>query len=325
MGTSDDSPLVSVVVTTYNRRDYLVEAIESVIEQTYDHIELIIVDDHSSVSPVDVIEDTMTDELQDLIFIRHEQNKGVSAARNTGIEKASGQLIALLDDDDLWIPDKIERQVEEFQQSGNEVGVVCTGIRTVDADESTIRAIDVQYTGDITKELLCGAIIPLPSVVVRRSVISDAGLFDERLRAYEDQDWMIRLSLNCEFRSISDPLVISRRGNDHIQLTDDIETKAEESYPLFKEKCIQIASEYGGLFERKTRAYWLYRLGYASLGHAEYARARKNIGKAVQTWPFAPEFYLYLFFAILGDRWYTLARNVKRKMNHYRYEITNEN
>lgn len=322
MNAHDEKPLVSVVVPTYNRQDYLAEAIESVIEQTYDAIELLIVDDHSSESPRSIVDEFSDANLQNIEFLRHEENKGVSAARNTGIENANGELIALLDDDDLWTPDKIERQVAEFQRGGSDIGVVCSGIRSVDADGATIRAREVQYTGDITKELLCGAIVPLPSVVVRRDVLSEAGLFDERLPSYEDQEWMIRLSQSCEFRSVSDPLVISRRGNDHVQLTDDIATKAEESYPLFMEKCRPIGAEYGRITKRKMESYWLFRLGHASLVHEEYERARTCLQKAVLTWPFVPKFYLYLLFALLGKRWYKMARDAKRRVAHYRHEIT---
>ena len=316
-----DDPLVTVVLTTYDRREFLPEAIETVAEQTYDEIELVVVDDHSSESPRDIVENAPDEGLRDIVFVRHDENRGASAARNTGIKRASGELIALLDDDDLWEPDKIERQVAVFRRSGEEVGVVCTGIRSVDADGATFRTKEVERNGKITKQLLCGASVPMPSVLVRLSVINDAGLFDERLRLYEDQEWMIRLSQQGEFRSVGDPLVVSRRDG-HTQLTDDIETKRTESYPLFMEKCRPIAAEYGRLFERKMVAHWSFTLGYVSLAHGEAAQARGFIGEAIRTWPFASEFYLYGLFAALGDRWYARARTAKRRIEHYRHERT---
>jgi glycosyltransferase involved in cell wall biosynthesis len=321
MDTADTDPLVTVVLTTYDRCEFLPRAIKTVIEQTYDEIELVVVDDHSPESPQDIVENASTEGLHNVVFVRHEENRGASAARNTGIEQASGELIALLDDDDLWTPDKIERQVTEFCRSGNEVGVVCTGIRSVDADGTTIRTKTVGYMGDITKQLLCGAIVPTPSVLVRPSVIDDAGLFDERLRLYEDQEWLIRLSQHCEFRSVGDPLVITVREG-HEQLTDDVETKVTESYPLFMKKCRPIAAEYGRLFERKMVAHWSFSRGYVSLTHGQAVQAREFIGEAILMWPFVPEFYLYGLFAALGDRWYTRAQTVKRRIEHYRHELT---
>jgi glycosyltransferase involved in cell wall biosynthesis len=318
---SDELPLVSVVISTYDRPEFLFRAIETVNNQTYDRIELIIVDDHSPKSPEDIVKSAPDKELLDIELIRHDANKGVSAARNTGIRRASGELIALLDDDDLWIADKIERQVAEFHRSGDEVGVVCTGIRSVDADGTTINTKQVEHDGDVTKRLLCGAIIPLPSILVRRDLLVDAGLFDKRLKSYEDAEWIIRLSQHCEFRSVSDPLVISVREG-HVQKSDDVETKVEEAYPLFMEKCRPIAAEYGRLFERKMVGHWSFRAGYASLAHGRPEQARRLLRAAILTWPLATEFYLYALFAALGNQWYMRARTAKRRIAHRRHELT---
>jgi glycosyltransferase involved in cell wall biosynthesis len=114
------NPLVSVVITTYNRPVYLQEAIESVVQQTYDALELIVVDGHSTESPAHIVNAVDQDRFEDVIFIRHGEDRGVSAARNTGIEHASGEYIALLDDDDLWTPDKIEQQVQAFEQTDDD-------------------------------------------------------------------------------------------------------------------------------------------------------------------------------------------------------------
>lgn len=324
MDSSNTDPLVSVILPTYNRREYLAEAIETVNKQTYNEIELIIIDDHSSESPRDIVESAPCEGLHDIMFLQHEENRGASAARNTGIKRANGQYIALLDDDDLWTPNKIERQITEFRHSEDDIGVVCTGIRSIDADGSTIRTEKVQFEGNITKQLLLGSVVPLPSMLVRRDIICDAGFFDERLRLHEDQEWTIRLSQNCEFRSIEEPMVISRRDDIHVQLSDDIKTKIEESYPLVMEKCRPIAAEYGRLFEQKMVAHWSFRLGYASLANDELAQARKYIRTAILTWPFVPEFYLYGLFAVLGNRWYTQARTIKRRIEHYRYKLMAE-
>jgi glycosyltransferase involved in cell wall biosynthesis len=320
MDTLGADQLVSVVLTTYDRREFLAKAIETVTDQTYDEIELIVVDDHSPESPQDIVENASTEGLCDVVFVRHEENRGASAARNTGIEQASGKLIALLDDDDLWTPDKIERQVAEFRRSGDEVGVVCTGIRSVDADGRTIRTENVQYEGDITKQLLCGGVVSLPTVLVRSGLLNDTGLFDERLKSYEDLEWMIRLSRRCEFRSVSDPLVITVRG-DHKQKSDNIEVKIEEGYPLLMKKCRPIAAEYGRLFERKMVAHWSFKSGYALLVRGKSMQARELIGSAILTWPFAPKFYLYGLFAALGNRWYTRAQTAKRLIEYYRHEL----
>lgn len=321
MDPSGTEALVTVVLTTYDRRDFLPRAIETVVEQTYDAIELVVVDDHSPKSPADIVENASHEGLRDVTFIRHEENRGASAARNTGIKRANGEFVALLDDDDLWTPDKIERQVATFDRSGEAVGAVCTGIKSVDSDGRIIRSRAAEFNGKITKQLLCGATVPLPSVLVRRDLLTDGELFDERLQSYEDLEWMIRLSRRCEFRSVSDPLLISVREG-HTQKSDKTSTKAEEGYPLLMEKCQPIAAEYGWLFKRKMIARWSFRVGYTSLVHGQAKQARKFIQTAILTWPFAPEFYLYGLFATLGDQWYERAQSLKRRLERYRHELT---
>lgn len=321
MSTSEECPLVSVIIPTYDRRDLLPTAINSVLNQSYRPIELIIVDDSSPESPRQTIEEMPTEELTNTEFISHDTNKGVSAARNTGIKHANGKLIAVLDDDDQWKNSKIERQVAVFTQGDDNVGVVCTGMQSIDSDGSTITVQNVDYNGDVTKQLLCGAPIPLPSIMVHRRILDRAGLFDENMKSYEDLEWIIRLSRHCKFKSINDPLVISLRDNDpaHGQLTDNFETKRTESFPQFMEKCRPIAAEYGWLFKRKMTGFSLFRLGYAALGSEEYAYARRYIKQAMLTWPFEYKFYLYAFISTLGEKWYKRTRNMKRTLADYRH------
>jgi hypothetical protein len=115
--------------------------------------------------------------------------------------------------------------------------------------------------------------------------------------------------------------VRSLRDDDaaHEQLTDDFETKRTESYQRFMEKCRPLAAEYGRLFERRMVAYSLFRLGYAALGHEEYAHARTYFKRAALMWPFEYEFYPYLFIATLGETWYKRARDAKRALANYRH------
>lgn len=326
MSNTDERLLVSVVIPTYDRQEFLPTAINSVLNQNYEPIELIIVDDHSPESPREIVEKVPESQLADVKFIKHETNRGVSAARNTGIKYASGQLIAFLDDDDQWENNKIKRQVSVFSQEDDVVGVVCTGMRSIDSDGSTITVQNVTYSGDVTKELLCGALIPLPSIMVHRRVLNRAGLFDENMRSYEDMEWIIRLSRYCEFRSISDPLVISLRDDDaeHEQLTDDFKMKRTESYPQFMEKCRPIAAEYGWLFERRMIASWLFRLGYAALGCEEYTYAHKYFKQAVFLWPLEFKFYPYTLISMLGEPWYKRARNAKRTLTDYRHRHSSD-
>src|ERR1700759_5182615 len=108
-------PLVSVVIPTFNRRHLILRALQSVVEQTYPHLEVIVVDDASTDGTVEFLESKHFN--VPLRVIRIEQNSGPSAARNKGIACASGKYVALLDSDDYWLPGKLARQVEVAERS----------------------------------------------------------------------------------------------------------------------------------------------------------------------------------------------------------------
>src|SRR3989338_1834678 len=126
----DMNPMVSVLIPTFNGEKYLEDAILSVFAQTYKDYELIIVDDGSKTREVEKICKKYYDRLK---YIRQE-NRGISAARNNGIVNSNGKYIALLDDDDLWAPEKLEKQVkyyEELKRQGRNVGLIYTGHQVI--------------------------------------------------------------------------------------------------------------------------------------------------------------------------------------------------
>src|SRR6056297_1668487 len=110
-------PTVSVIVPTYNRADALPRTVESVLGQTLDDLELIVVDDASTDDTPAVIDDYDDDRVQ---FVQHERNQGASAARNTGIDRAEGDYVAFLDSDDVWRPTKLEKQVQTLARRGDD-------------------------------------------------------------------------------------------------------------------------------------------------------------------------------------------------------------
>lgn len=180
--TTTDPPLVSVVIPTYDRPHLLKRAIESVLAQTYDAIELIVVDDCSPTSVEDVVQTIATDEFEvGVKFVRHDENQGGCAARNTGLEVTSGDYIAFLDDDDRWHEMKVEKQVRAFQRSTDDTGLVYTGIRQVDGQDNTNAVKTPETSGDVLKRLLCTNFIgTFSAVMVRAEVIKPVGYLDKR-------------------------------------------------------------------------------------------------------------------------------------------------
>ena len=302
-------PLVTVVITTYNRPSFLRSAVETVVAQDYEPIELVVVDDCSETPAREVLEDH-TPEVTSFEIRRHAENRGANAARNTGVDAASGEFIAFLDDDDRWEPEKISRQVEAFRRAGDDVGLVCTGRKVVDdgsVDEVRLPEIP---DGDITKALLCRNVVGTQSSVMVRTDVARETPFDETMPRWADLEWYVAVSTECEFAAVREPLVIYTRGALN-RISDDYGV-LEESYRIFVDKYRDLAATYGQRFERKMLAWSAFRVGNASLNAGNYDMARRYFLTALVRYPFEPEFYIYAATALGGRRTHWVSRKLKR-------------
>lgn len=215
-------PLISVIIPTYKRPSNLLRAIKSVLYQTYSNWELIIVDDNNNY-------DKYRKETQELInnfkknynieikYIKHEKNKGGSAARNTGIRAANGEYIAFLDDDDTWEKNKLKEIVDTFKNISSEYGVcfssyyvVTKGNKYVDYQPKTEGYI-------YKKELFKDYVSPTSAVVVKKECFNNVGYFDESLPARQDYDMWLRISKFYKFKHVNKPLVtVYKNGTESI-------------------------------------------------------------------------------------------------------------
>ena len=204
MSTSE--PLVSVIIPSYDRPRLLRRAVDSVLSQVYDPIELIVVDDHSP-TPVRKTLDRVDDSsIESTRVIRHEENKGLSAARNTGIESASGEYIAFLDDDDRWHPEKLSRQVPVLNRDPA-VGIVTCCLASVSPEGELLRCERDKPSGDLSRTIFRKNVIGTPSrVLVRPECFEAVGLFDEELSTKQDWDLYIRICQDWEVRCLDDIL-----------------------------------------------------------------------------------------------------------------------
>jgi glycosyltransferase involved in cell wall biosynthesis len=203
-------PVVSVVIPTFDRVAFLSRAIECVLEQTFADLEVIVVDD----GPTDAIA-ALVDGHGDprVRLVRHGTNQGVAAARNTGISASRGEYVAFLDDDDLWLPTKLERQIEVFETDSADV--VHTLVYVADADgaiyEEPSRAgfslfRDVAAAGYPYDLLLRRSSFFINTFAVRRECIETIGGFDVSLAAVDDLDFVHRLRRVYDFRLVDEPL-----------------------------------------------------------------------------------------------------------------------
>jgi glycosyltransferase involved in cell wall biosynthesis len=206
------SPLVSVVVPAYNSARYVARALQSILGQTYAPLEIIVVDDGSTDDTAGVLAP-----YRDRIRYFRQANRGPSAARNTGIRHARGELIAFLDADDWWLPEKLERQVPLLRERPK-VGVVHSGFEYY--DEATGRHLPSDHfhtvlahelVGNCYVRLIDGNAINTCTAVVRRECFAQAGLFNESLGWMEDYDLWFRVARAYEFAFVPQALAVYRR------------------------------------------------------------------------------------------------------------------
>jgi glycosyltransferase involved in cell wall biosynthesis len=212
-------PRVSVIIPTYNRGWIVKEAIESVLAQDYRDFELIVVDDGSTDNTDDILDSYRGD-----IIVFRQENQGVSAARNRGLAEASGCFIAFLDSDDLWLSQKLFRQVEFFNK--NPDAKICQ------TEETWIRkGVRVNPKkrhkkpwGMIFEPSLALCLISPSAVMIRRSLFEEVGGFDETLPACEDYDLWLRISCRYPVYLIDTPLIIKRGGhNDQLSASPGLD------------------------------------------------------------------------------------------------------
>ncbi|SEO22829.1 Glycosyltransferase involved in cell wall bisynthesis [Halogranum amylolyticum] len=306
------TPLVSVVIPTYGRPEFLPDAVESVAAQTYPNVELVVVDDHSP-EPVEPVLSALSLGTLEWRCLRHEENEGANAARRTGIESTDGEIVAFLDDDDYWEPTAVERIVEAFLAGGPEVGAVAAGVRIVDADGEQIGRTIPEYDGDITERILRGELqaATFSRFAVRRSAVEAAGYPDERFPSWQDKEWHIRLSQHCRYASVAEPLVV-RRVTGHGQITDDFERKRDVSYPLLVEKHGSLAATYGSDCARQFVGHLNATLGFSALRNGYYRDAVVHLLRSLRYDPTRRSTYGYLALALTGPVSYPPARRLKQ-------------
>jgi glycosyltransferase involved in cell wall biosynthesis len=304
--------LVTVVVPAYGRPTYLGDAVESVAEQTYGPIELVVVDDRSPEPIEPTVERADTSGLDSVRVVRHEENRGASAARNTGVERARGEFVAFLDDDDYWRPTKVEKQVATFEAGADDLGFVYAGQEYVAADGRPTNYRVPETAGWVTRDLLRGApLCPFSSAMVRHSAVADAGDIDEDLPSWQDRDWYIRLSETCAFAAVAEPLVV-RRMDSHGQISDDYERKRDVTYPLFLRKHRPRARRYGAQYEHALVASTSRSLAQSALVAGHHRDAVRLLLRSVRHEPANVESYPALAVALGGSRACDAARRLKR-------------
>ena len=268
--------LVSVILPTYNRAQYIGDCISSVLSQSYQDFELLVVDDGSTDDTMDVvsgIEDSR-------IRYFYQENSGRSAARNLALLNSFGDYIAFIDSDDLYLEEKLRLQVEYLNDKSEYQAVYASG-QCIDANSDPL---DFTYvasdSGDIYEKIayFIPTTILLPSVMIRRAVFDRVGLFDESLDRFEDTDYWRRIARDFNFGAM-DQILVKVRTHYQNALVSQSSDEVFENISRYIEKVRTEDSDLSPLLHMggASRLFRYYSRAYETLdGHANAAKCLMN-------------------------------------------------
>lgn len=285
------TPTVSVIIPTRNRAHVLKRAIDSVLAQTVDNLEVIVVDDASVDETEDLVKSIDDSRVR---YVKFDQHRGAPAARNTGMRLSRGNFFAFHDSDDEWLPTKLERQLELIQRRAPLADVATCGTVRISRDGRTLTAIAANETLSY-QGLLAFTEPPWsgPTLLVRRTAATHGVLFDETLPAGQDWDYLVRLAKVTQVVSVREPLVkIGQATGDRISK----HSRKLEARKLLRKKH---DSELRGC--RPALAAHEVGIGALSVSCGEYTEARRRFATALRISPFQPRVVALLLRTFLSQ------------------------
>lgn len=282
---------ISAIIPAFNCERYVAEALESVFHQSYPPEEVIVVDDGSTDGTREAVKP-----YQDAIIYVYQKNAGEPAARNTGIRHASGQFIAFLDADDLWLPEKLELQMDYLEKRA-EVGLVYSDMKIFD-QHGIVRESVKEWlkmsppSGYIFPQLFAETLFGSGTVVFRKACIEKVGLFDETFFVGSDYEMWLRMARHFQFGYLDKPLLMYRH---HPAMATRGPGKALQNGLPWEAKVItkilglypDVVQELGRSTVRRRLARPYYYLGCSCLERRDHSEARKMLSRALRHWPWS--------------------------------------
>lgn len=279
-------PLVSVVIPTHNRTVQLKRAVESVLSQDHDRIELIVVDDNAPASTERRETQALLSSIQNTAnygksvhYLPQPQTEGAAAARNRGAAVSNGQYIAFLDDDDIWAPEKTREQLEVFRSSPVQLGLVYTGLRVVDGSGAFLKYRPARYRGDIRAKLALRNVVgTTSSVLLPLAVFQEVGGFDPLFPARQDLDLWFRVAEEWSVDRVDKPLTVHVRHKGE-RITHQYDKKLEAR--------IRFYAKYRDFFttRRRLRSKYHFLTARFCMHHERSVLARHYLIKSLLSWP----------------------------------------
>jgi len=289
---------VSVVIPTYNRAHVVGRAIRSVLNQIYQDFEIIVVDDGSTDNTEEVV-NCFNDPR--ICYIRHEQNKGGSAARNTGISMARGKYIAFLDSDDEWLPSKLEKQVKQLDEAPACVGLSYTGYWVIRGGITELGRIPSARGYVMPLMLARDCVSPTSTVLVKAECFRKVGGFDPELPARQDYDMWFRIAAEYHFEVLTEPLVRIYRTDDSITHNVSARLAADlHMLSIVMEKAAALGMSKHQ--QRRLYAFHYYDIGRYCQKHRNFGTSIHFLARAIVNRPLWVKAWVAIIAAMLGLR-----------------------
>ena len=287
-------PKISVIIPTHDRPQLLLRAVNSVLNQTYQDFDIIVIDDGIK-KPADLELNRLLDKR--ITYIKNEKNIGAPASRNIGIKKSDAEFIALLDDDDEWLPQKLEKQLGIFDKFGKEVGLVYCGVEIIQKGGQVVERNNPfpNQALDSFNLLLRRNFIFNVTIMARRQILLE-NLFDEKFPKNQEWDLVLRLAKVTKFVGMSERLVKvhTLADDEHLGGKGNIkniikgnEMIVEKFYTDYKKN-------------KEALAFRYFQNGLLRRDNNEFSGAIKDFLKAWKTRPFRLIYPKHLFMAFFG-------------------------
>lgn len=310
-------PKVSITICCYNSSKYIVQTVESALNQSFQDFEIVVVDDGSTDNTAKIISGFGDKRIRYF----YQENRGLSAARNKTIEFSKGQYITFLDHDDLWLPEKLEKQVAILDKDTS-VGLVYSNFFVFDDIKMTRSAAykNELPSGYIFKESINDYKVGILSVMVRKSLVSGlTQLFDEELEVIEDYDFFMRILYDTMAYYIHEPLAIYRKHGDMTSIK--LYSKIPQEYIKVLDKFSNQYEDFNGKYAcqiRKLNQKVQYLSMWMNMASGNLSSVRKNPG-VLKT--FNLKVYLIYFCSfmpvklwnLLWDGWSLIKGNQRTK------------
>jgi glycosyltransferase involved in cell wall biosynthesis len=247
------TPLVSINLCCYNSKRYLKETLDSIINQSYENWELVIVNDGSTDETELIVKEYI--ERGFPVKYLYQENRGLGYSRNKAIELSRGEYVALIDHDDLWFPSKLQQQVDFLNKNPGTILCYTDGYFLHEGTKSEIKFSSVSrfYRGNVFPNLVEHDFIGLPSVLINRSMAGDALFFNPRYRFSEEYELFLRLSLQSKIDFIDEPLVYYRIHASNF--SNNVNVQIEENEEIYRSFADQIQDLGISLHRIRSRLY----------------------------------------------------------------------